>query len=127
MDGLSAASGAFVVVSLALQIADGIKKLCEFWESIQEAPKTIRFIAKDLNTISEIVEDIRQEANNATPYTHAFSASLAAMDQCSDRLDTLRGLLEELKLGFSSTSRRIRKKSALKARGKYNVQERTIV
>ena len=42
MDGLSGAASLLSVVSLAIQLADGIKKLHEFCDSMQDAPEYVR-------------------------------------------------------------------------------------
>ena len=115
MDVLSSASSAFAVVSLAIEVGDKIKKLCDFWNSIQEAPKEVRRIARDLTIISHVLEDIREDAQSARPHARATSASLAALDQCSDSVDLLQRLLDELEPGLLSEKRRIRRWSAFKA------------
>lgn len=42
MDGLSGAASVLSVVSLAIRLADGIKKLHEFCDSMQDAPVYVR-------------------------------------------------------------------------------------
>jgi hypothetical protein len=42
MDGLSSGASILAVVSLAIQLADSVKKIYEFWESVQDAPEVIR-------------------------------------------------------------------------------------
>jgi hypothetical protein len=76
MEVLSGVSSAFAVVSLAIELSDRIKKFCEFWDSIREAPQSIRTIAKDLRIISDVLEDIHGEANAVRPFFRALSASL---------------------------------------------------
>jgi len=85
MDGLSGAFSAFAVFSLALQMADGVKKLRDFYDFIQEALRT----HQDLNVISQIVKEIGQGADNARPHHHELRTSLTALDQCSYRLRNL--------------------------------------
>jgi hypothetical protein len=90
MDGLSAASSAFAVVSLAIQIGGGIQKLCDFWTSIQDGPKDINSIIQDLQVVSDIVRDIRLEASNERPHSSALSASIAALNGCSSSMEASR-------------------------------------
>jgi hypothetical protein len=52
------------VSSLALQLAESITHLCEFWQSITDAPESVRDIAKELHVISTILASI---ANTALP------------------------------------------------------------
>ncbi|KAH7360439.1 hypothetical protein BKA65DRAFT_547156 [Rhexocercosporidium sp. MPI-PUGE-AT-0058] len=102
MDGLSVASGAIAVVSLALQIGNGIKKLCDFWDSVQDSPKEIRTIVKDLNIISNIIDDIREEAATSRPYSRALTSSLAALDACADSIQTLEEMIAGSQPGLAS-------------------------
>jgi hypothetical protein len=100
MEVLSSVSSTFAVVSLTIELGGKIKKLCKFWSSIQEAPKEIRSISRDLNIISDVLDDIRQDADSARPQLRALSASLAALEQCSDSLGTLQEYVDELAPGL---------------------------
>jgi hypothetical protein len=115
MEVLSGVSSALAVISLAIEVGDRIKKLCDFWDSIQEAPQNIRTIAKDLSIISTVLEDIRDEARSARPFSKALSASFAALEQCQESLGLLQSLVQEVEPGFESERKRVRKWSAFKA------------
>jgi hypothetical protein len=57
MDGLSSGASILAVVSLAIQLADSVKKIYEFWESVQDAPETIRQITSDLRLLAKVLSD----------------------------------------------------------------------
>jgi hypothetical protein len=114
MEVLSGVSSAFAVVSLAIELGGKTKKLCDFWSSIQEAPKEIRGISRDLKIISDVLSDIRHDADAARPHSRALSASLAALEQSSDSLETLQELVDELAPRLLGENRRVRKWAAFK-------------
>ena len=105
MDGLSAV---IAVGSVAAQLADGMKKLRDFWCSIKDAPDEVRAIAADLVVFSRILADISLEAQDQSPSTDA------ALLRCIDGTKSLTAIVEDLEPGFESESARTRKWSALK-------------
>ncbi len=64
MEGLGAAASVIAVASLALQLFESVKHLCEFWQSISDAPESVRDIAKELYVLSTILASI---ANSTVP------------------------------------------------------------
>lgn len=114
MDGLSAVSGSFAVVSLAVQIGSSIKKLCDFWEAMQESPNDVRIIVNDLNVISSIIADIHDEASTARPQTRALSSSHAALDACASSTEMLEAMLSGHQPGLDSAKRSKRTWAAAK-------------
>jgi hypothetical protein len=48
------ASG-IAVATLAAQVVDNVRKLKAFWDSWEEAPKDLRCLADDIETLSAIV------------------------------------------------------------------------
>lgn len=58
MDGLSGGASIIAVVSLAVQLAENAKKLYDFWQSVGEAPASIRTIATELKVLSTVLADI---------------------------------------------------------------------
>ena len=67
MESLSAAASGIAVVSVAMQLAEGLKKTCDFWKSIKEAPETIRAISEDLELLSSVLTQIAHEAQHIQP------------------------------------------------------------
>ena len=57
MDGLSSAAGVIAVASVAIQLADSVRQIYEFWESVQDAPENIRHIASDLRLLANVLND----------------------------------------------------------------------
>ena len=110
MDGLSSAASAMAVVSLACQLADTAKQLCDFWSSIKNAPEEIRTINSDLELLTSVLAETALEAQRTSP-----DATLAAVLQsCTEKLKLLTALTNSLEPGFSSSSSRIRKWKAFK-------------
>ncbi|KAG4416838.1 hypothetical protein IFR04_010034 [Cadophora malorum] len=114
MYGLSVASGAIAVVSLAAQIGSGIKKLCDFWDSVQDSPKEVRTIIKQLNIISHIVNDIREGASAPQPYSRALTSTHAALDSCAESIETLEEMVAESQSRLASRKKSRRTWAAIK-------------
>ena len=108
---MDATASAFAVVSLAVQLAESVKKLCDFWTSIREAPKDIREISADLRLVSNVLTQVAYETQHAEPDT----VLVDALKACSEKIKTLSSLLNEIEPGFASTSSRVRKWTAFKA------------
>ncbi|KAK0112981.1 hypothetical protein ONS95_014695 [Cadophora gregata] len=114
MDGLSVASGVIAVVSLAAQVGSGIKKLCDFWDSVKDCPKDVRTIAKQLNIISHIVDGIREEASTLQAQSRALSPTHAALGSCAESIQTLEEMIVESQRGLVSRKKRRRTWAAIK-------------
>ena len=54
------------VISLTVQIVDGIVKLKNFWSTVQGAPEDIDIMFVDLLHLSELVEEV-SEQQDLTP------------------------------------------------------------
>ncbi|KAF7923161.1 uncharacterized protein EAE98_007866 [Botrytis deweyae] len=76
MEVLAGVSSVLSVLGFAIQLADGIKKACALWESLQEAPHEVQMICKDLRAISNILDDIKIEENHSR-----ISQSLKSKDR----------------------------------------------
>lgn len=111
MEGLSAAASGITVVSVAVQLADSFKKLCDFWKSIKEAPENIRAISVDLELLSSVLTQIALETQHVEP----DATLIAALNSCCVKVKTLSTILNEIEPGFASTKLRVRKWTALKA------------
>ena len=110
MDGLSSAASGVAVVSVAVQMAESVKKLYDFWRSIEEAPEDVRMISMDLELLSSVLTRIANEAQHAEP--EAMLAS--ALNGCWAKVKLLHTLLNEIEPGFASSSLRTRKWTAFK-------------
>ncbi|KUJ23443.1 uncharacterized protein LY89DRAFT_713899 [Mollisia scopiformis] len=117
MDGLSGAASAFAVVSLAAQVAGGVQKLCNFWETVQDGPRNVSCIVKDLEVVSNVLDDIRQEmlSQNEMPYSRSVAATHGALESCQGRVAALDALIDGFQPGFSTHKRNFKKWAALKA------------
>jgi len=111
MEPLSGGASVIAFVSLAVQLADSIKKLSDFWSSIQEAPQEISALVSDLRLISAVLQEIRNDVRDSAP----DSTSMQALRGCESLVGGLNALVDDLAPGFTSESRRVRKWTALKA------------
>ena len=111
MEGLSAAASGIAVASLAIQLADSFKKLCDFCKSIKEAPEDIRAISIDLEILSSILFEIANETQHVEP----DKMLIAALNRCCVKVKTLTEILDKIEPGFASTSACTRKWTAFKA------------
>ncbi|KAL8878875.1 MAG: hypothetical protein Q9198_003403 [Flavoplaca austrocitrina] len=111
MDGLSTAASGIAVVSATIQLADGIKKLHDFWNSITEAPEDIKDNLMDLRALSSLLTQIAHDKQRLEPDT-TFADVLSG---CCAKVNRLITLLEEIEPGFGSTSSSIRRWTAVKA------------
>jgi len=111
MDGLSTAASAIAVVSLGVQLAENVKKLYDFWDSIKEAPEDIRAISADLKLLSSGLTQIACEAQHVEPDVTLEDT----LQVCSIRVKELTTLLNEIEPGFASTRSHLRKWTAFKA------------
>lgn len=111
MDGLSTAAGGFAVVSVTLQLVDGINKLHDFWNSITEAPEDIKDNLDDLRLLSNVLTQTAHHQQRNPP-----DRTLAdVLNVCHAKVQRLITLLEEIEPGFASRSSYIRRWTAVKA------------
>lgn len=61
MEGLAAASSVLAVVSLALQLADNVQRLIEFWDSVKEAPAEVSGIRSQLRILGVLLKSIERD------------------------------------------------------------------
>lgn len=109
MDGLSAAASGITVVSLAIQLAESVKKLHDFWESVKDAPKHFCAIQTDLQLLSTILEKIDREEDLSDPYIRDV------LKNCEGQVASLVATVNDIVPGFKAESRRTRAWATLKA------------
>ena len=61
MDVLSATSSVIAVISLAIQLGDKTKKLCDFWKDMKGAPQEVEQIISDVSITASLADIICQE------------------------------------------------------------------
>ena len=111
MDGLSVAASGLAVVSITVQLAESVKKICDFWKSIEEAPEEIRELASESDLLLSVLGQVASEAQHVDP----DAAFIAAMESCSIKVKHLCTLIRKLEPGFSSSSSRTLRWTAMKA------------
>ena len=111
MDGLSGAASGIAVVSIAIQLGDSIKKLCEFWASVKEAPDDVRAITADLQLLSSVLAGIASEEQRSGP----DPTLTTILEACGDKVNKFTHITNGMEPGFASMSLRVRKWTAVKA------------
>lgn len=97
MDGLSSAASGFAVISLAIQLADGVKKLCDFWNSVKDAPEDIQGVIADLRLLLIVLTEMAVEDQ----HVESDSALAAVLKACNDKIHRLADLTNDLEPGFA--------------------------
>ena len=108
MDG---AASAIAVVSLAIQVADSVKQLYDFWKSVKEAPEDIQAITTDLELLQSIFSNIAHDAQHAEP----DQVLTVVLQRCNSNVEKLVTILKAIEPGFASASLRARKWTAVKS------------
>ncbi|KAL9612035.1 MAG: hypothetical protein Q9167_003361 [Letrouitia subvulpina] len=122
MEGLSAAASGLAVASIAIQLAESVKKLYDFWNSIKDAPEAVRIITNDLKLLSSVLADIASEAQHGE-----LNAVLeGVLSACTTSVDALYIIVNDLEPGFASSRTFLRKwvafRSILKKEKIKNIQ-----
>jgi hypothetical protein len=65
MEVLAAASSVFAVVSLALQLADNVQRLADFWDSIKDGPAEVSEIRSHLGILGSLLRTIELDAGHS--------------------------------------------------------------
>jgi len=64
MEALAAASSVLAVVSLALQLADNVQRLVDFWDSVKDAPAEVAEIRSHLRILGEVLRSIESDSQH---------------------------------------------------------------
>jgi hypothetical protein len=112
MDGLSAAASVAGVVSLSLQLVEGIKKLHDFLNKVADAPQDIQDTVKELRLLTTFLDRLAEEEEK-----HPLDPlAVEALQGCNKKVAALLAILERYQPSFSHTStRRVRTWSSFKA------------
>ena len=111
MDGLSAAASGIAVASISLQLVENVRKLCNFWDSIRDAPEEVRAISSDMKLLSTALSRVAHEAQHVAPDAVLDSA----LDGCWVKVRSLTEIVDEIEPRFDSKCSRVRRWAALKA------------
>lgn len=110
MDGLSSASAVFAVVSVAVQLAETIHKLVDFWKAVEDAPDNIASIFRELGLLSKILTQSHESAQ-----LHSSSDILdEALKDCCSKILKLHSKVENTRRNLNSSKLRKRKWAAWK-------------
>ncbi|KAF8846789.1 hypothetical protein BDZ45DRAFT_699723 [Acephala macrosclerotiorum] len=96
------------VISLALQLGDGLVKLYDFWGTVQDAPHEVGEMLIDLNLLSKILKEL---LNREDPSPHVKDV----LEHCNSKVEVLLSIVREFEPDFTSHSGRVRLWKAFKA------------
>lgn len=102
---------ALAVPSLALQLLDKVKELHDFWGSLKDAPDDIRTVVRDLKSLTEVLDQIREDETQHMPN----KTMRDLLDDCRQKVNSWEVMVKPLEQGFKSKSRPVRKWSSFKA------------
>lgn len=108
---METAAGVIAIASIAIQLADSIKKLSDFWNAVKEAPSDVQIIIADLDLLCNVLEEIASEAQ----WTQSDAVLEKILCGCAMNIKQLDAILQELQPGFASTKRSVRQWTAIKS------------
>lgn len=108
MEGLGIGLAGF---SIVIQLVDSVKKLSDFWKSVEAAPSDVKIFLNDLDFLSIVLHEIAKEAQHSEQ--NATLDSL--LQKGGENVQALNLVLHQLEAGFSSRKRRIRNWTAIKS------------
>ena len=108
---MDAAAGAFAVISLAVQLADNIKKLSDFWKSVKDAPADVQNLITDLDLLSNVLREIDLEARQSEPNPTLENV----LRRCEVNVSALKVCLDEMQPGLTSAKRSFKHWTAFKS------------
>jgi hypothetical protein len=101
MDGLSSGASVLAVVSIAVQLADNVKRIYDFWSSVKSAPDSICAVTNDLNLLLGVLSDAAasEEAFGRSKATEGVLLSCS----CYPRSEILTLIDSDLQVRVEST------------------------
>lgn len=112
MDGLSGAASVIAVASIAVQLADSVKKLYDFWDSVKHGPQVVQTIKKDLRTLEAVLDEVAFEDHQGL---YSTRATRLALETCRAHVESLENIVSPLQLNLTLGGRRSRHWVGLKA------------
>ncbi|KAE8441980.1 hypothetical protein EG329_004106 [Mollisiaceae sp. DMI_Dod_QoI] len=110
MDPLSGAASVIAVVTLAAQLADGLRKLVDFWKQVQKAPAEVSALFDDLENLSATLAEaeLNHDERGLDPITDRI------LRDCQKRVFLLCNKISPSSRGLDSSSFKRRKWSAFR-------------
>ncbi|KUJ08813.1 uncharacterized protein LY89DRAFT_599289, partial [Mollisia scopiformis] len=90
------AAGVIGVVSLSIQLADGVQKACDFCESIEDGPEDIERISAELRLLSNCLQLISHEHQSGMADPSQDSLVLSALRIAKKDINELSVFVTEL-------------------------------
>ena len=111
MEPFTVAASVISVASLAIQVADSVKKICKFLATIKDAPKTFKDLETDLLHLHQVLEEIQRLSERQKWHVALATPPpllLAALQSCQRKVDKLESYTNESsrllsQTGFSRT------------------------
>lgn len=112
---LGIVAGGLGIVSVAIQVADSIKKLRDFCDLIKEAPADVRLTLDELEALSDVLQDIEHSIRDSSKQSNGFQAAvLRSLRLCQSVSDSLKFLAQEIQNDLANKKRWASLKAALK-------------
>ncbi|KAB2579739.1 hypothetical protein DBV05_g1729 [Lasiodiplodia theobromae] len=96
MDGLSGAASVAGIVSLTVQLAESIQKICKFLSALKHASEDIEDIIDDLEVLTYVLADIQRCEELFGPHNATAKALLRCRRQVRALDNLVTGWKEEL-------------------------------
>jgi hypothetical protein len=107
---LGVARSVISVASFAVQLAESVQKVCEFWDSIEDGPDDIRRISAELRWLANYLSILRHEHSCGLIEKEQEPLVRGALEIAKKDIDELAGLVTELSRGMGSDQGRMKRK-----------------
>lgn len=91
-EAFGVAGSAVGIISLALQLGEGISKLRDFWKAVKDAPEEILDILDELESTHEVLKEIEHNLGNQT----ISPAATRSLGFCQKGMNILHSAVKEL-------------------------------
>lgn len=109
MEPLAEAASVAGIASLTIQLAEGLKKLHNFCNAVQDAPEAVRNMADEL----KILHDLLLHIQSSSVQYQSNVVDTAVLEGCTLKVNEMMALVKKHEKGLHSSSRRIRKLRAV--------------
>lgn len=101
MDPISISASVVSFVALALQLADNVQKLYDFWLSVGIATEDVQGILDDLHLLGCILSQIAHDMPSGFHGSETPPSCFRILRRCEDNVSKLRNTMDEVQLEFS--------------------------
>ena len=106
MAEFGATAGAIGVVSLAIQIADSLRKAVDFWDSVKDGPGDIKRLSAELQGLANILGFIEYESRMGLIPEWQQQLVTKSLVSVKQDVDNLASLISKLSINIGGSSNR---------------------